>query len=107
MAGDWNRKPCMVQLATGTTAPVNGSYSMNGWLFSYDPNITEYFSGGWGPPPRSSLAIPSLCLINQPRFKGRHKLRSSMMRSFGTNGRSSPISLRLIFPKERLLAYQE
>src|SRR5271157_4167215 len=26
---------------TGTTAPVKGSYSMNGWLFSYDPAITS------------------------------------------------------------------
>src|SRR5271157_2385339 len=37
---------------TGTTAPVNGSYSMNGWLFSYDPQITSTIvSGWWGPPP--------------------------------------------------------
>ncbi len=25
----------------GTGAPVNGSYSMNGWLFSYDPAVTS------------------------------------------------------------------
>src|SRR5271157_1916162 len=25
----------------GTAAPVNGSYSMNGWFFSYDPAITS------------------------------------------------------------------
>ena len=29
------------------------------------------------------------------------------MRSFGTNGRSNPIILRLTFPKEKLLPYQE
>ncbi len=92
----------------GTIAPVNGSYSMNGWLFSWDPAITSSMFSGWvAPPPRSSLTIPSFCLINQPRFKGRRKLPSSMMRSFGTNGRSNPITLRLTFPRERLLAYQE
>jgi len=32
-------------------APINGSYSMNGWLFSYDPNITTVISTWVGPPP--------------------------------------------------------
>ena len=33
-----------------TTVPVNGSYSMNSWLNSYDPNIT-IFSTWIAPPP--------------------------------------------------------
>jgi prepilin-type N-terminal cleavage/methylation domain-containing protein len=36
---------------TGTSAPVNGSYSMNGWLFSWDPNITSIISTWVAPPP--------------------------------------------------------
>jgi prepilin-type N-terminal cleavage/methylation domain-containing protein len=44
---------------TGTIAPVNGSYSMNGWLFSYDPNITD--SSSW-------LAPPPTVVVNNPQF---------------------------------------
>jgi prepilin-type N-terminal cleavage/methylation domain-containing protein len=36
----------------GTTSPVNGSYSINGWLFSYDPNITTIISTWVTPPPQ-------------------------------------------------------
>ena len=45
----------------GTTAPVNGSYSMNGWLFSWDPAITSSMFSGWvGPPPT--------VVVNNPQF---------------------------------------
>jgi prepilin-type N-terminal cleavage/methylation domain-containing protein len=42
----------------GTTMPANGSYSINGWLFSYDPNFTG--SSSWGPPPS--------VVLNNPQF---------------------------------------
>jgi prepilin-type N-terminal cleavage/methylation domain-containing protein/prepilin-type processing-associated H-X9-DG protein len=39
------------------TPPICGSYSMNGWLFSYDPTIIE--NDGWlGPPPPRVLDNP-------------------------------------------------
>jgi prepilin-type N-terminal cleavage/methylation domain-containing protein len=44
---------------TGTIAPVNGSYSMNGWLFSWDPNIASFST--WVPPP------PTVA-VNNPHF---------------------------------------
>jgi prepilin-type N-terminal cleavage/methylation domain-containing protein len=34
----------------GAPSPVNGSYSVNGWLFSYDPNVTTSTSP-WVPSP--------------------------------------------------------
>jgi hypothetical protein len=42
----------------GTTSPVNGSYSMNGWLFSYDPSITTTISTWVGPPPSEVTSNP-------------------------------------------------
>jgi prepilin-type N-terminal cleavage/methylation domain-containing protein len=51
---------------TGMLAPVNGSYSMNAWLFSYDPNITGVIDGGWvGPAPAPVLNNPQF-LFNNP-----------------------------------------
>ena len=44
---------------TGTVAPVNGSYSMNGWLFSWDPNITSFST--WVP-------SPPTVVVNNPQF---------------------------------------
>jgi len=49
----------------GTSAPVNGSYSMNGWLFSWDPNITSIISTWVGPPPTVVLNNPQF-LFHRP-----------------------------------------
>jgi prepilin-type N-terminal cleavage/methylation domain-containing protein/prepilin-type processing-associated H-X9-DG protein len=49
----------------GTTAPVNGSYSMNGWLFSWDPNVTNMISTWAGPPPTIVVNNPGF-LFNKP-----------------------------------------
>jgi prepilin-type N-terminal cleavage/methylation domain-containing protein len=47
-------------------APINGSYSMNGWLFSYDPAITSSVFSGWvGPPPTVVLSNPQF-VFNKP-----------------------------------------
>jgi prepilin-type N-terminal cleavage/methylation domain-containing protein len=89
-----------------TAAPVNGSYSMNGWFFSYYA-FTNSISGWLAPPPRSSLTTPNLYSINQPRFKGRYKRHSLTMRSLGTNGRLSLIGLRLIFRLENIILFGE
>jgi prepilin-type processing-associated H-X9-DG protein len=42
------------------TGPVSGSYSINGWLYSYDPSITNVTSG-WVPPPPTVV-------VNNPNF---------------------------------------
>ena len=43
-------------------SPVNGSYSINGWLFSYDPNFANSSSTWAGPPPVT--ASPQFVFIN-------------------------------------------
>jgi prepilin-type N-terminal cleavage/methylation domain-containing protein len=55
----WSKWP------TGTTAPVNSSYSMNGWLFSWDPNITSIISG-WVAPPPSVVVLNPQFVFNKP-----------------------------------------
>ena len=51
---------------TGTIVPVNGSFSMNGWLFSWDPTITNVLFGGWaGPPPSPVVSNPQF-VFNKP-----------------------------------------
>jgi prepilin-type N-terminal cleavage/methylation domain-containing protein len=45
---------------TGTSAPVNGSYSMNGWLFSYDPNIISFST--WVSPPSGCRSQSPVCI---------------------------------------------
>jgi prepilin-type N-terminal cleavage/methylation domain-containing protein/prepilin-type processing-associated H-X9-DG protein len=51
---------------TGTPTPVNGSYSMNGWLFSWDPNIASLLSGGWASPPPPEVINNPLFVFNKP-----------------------------------------
>ncbi len=46
-------------------APINGSYSMNGWLFSWDPNINNV-SSGWVPPPPPEVVNNPQFLFNKP-----------------------------------------
>jgi prepilin-type N-terminal cleavage/methylation domain-containing protein len=46
------------------TVPVNGSYSMNGWLFSYDPNITSI--SAWVVPPPPVVANNPQFVFNKP-----------------------------------------
>jgi prepilin-type processing-associated H-X9-DG protein len=41
-------------------APYNGSYAINGWLYSYDPNANGDMSGWVGPPPT--------VVVNNPQF---------------------------------------
>jgi prepilin-type N-terminal cleavage/methylation domain-containing protein len=48
----------------GTATPANGSYGINGWLFSYDPNITS-FSAWVSPPPPVVLNNPQF-VFNKP-----------------------------------------
>ncbi len=48
----------------GTSAPLNGSYSMNGWLFSYDPNITSFSS--WVAPPPTVVSNNPQFVFNKP-----------------------------------------
>jgi len=50
---------------TGTTIPVNGSYGMNGWMFSYDPAITSTISTWVGPPPPVVVGNPHF-VFNKP-----------------------------------------
>ena len=40
---------------SGTVAPVNGSYSMNAWLFSYDPS---FYDPSWGSTPPQVTGNP-------------------------------------------------
>lgn len=39
-------------------APMNGSYSINGWFYSYDPNITNSLSTWLSPPPPAVVSNP-------------------------------------------------
>jgi len=48
-----------------TAGPINGSYSMNGWLFSYDPNITSIISTWVAPPPTVVVKNPQF-VFNKP-----------------------------------------
>ncbi|MGD0815499.1 MAG: type II secretion system protein [Verrucomicrobiota bacterium] len=50
---------------SGTAVPVNGSYSMNGWLFSYDPALANSTSTWLGPPPPVVLNHPQF-VFNKP-----------------------------------------
>src|ERR1700678_549658 len=45
-------------------APVNGSYSMNGWMYSYDPNITAVSS--WSPLPPTVVSSNPQFLFTKP-----------------------------------------
>ena len=49
---------------TGTIAPVNGSYGMNGWLFSYDSSITNFTT--WVSPPPTVVANNPSYVFNKP-----------------------------------------
>jgi len=49
----------------GSSAPTSGSYSINGWLYSYDPNITNSISSWLTPPPQFVLANPQFT-FNKP-----------------------------------------
>ena len=78
------------------SAPEIGSYSINGWMFSYDPSITAVVSG-WIAPPLMSQPILNIFLITHRRFSVRRKHLFLMMRFFGTSGhwkgtRPPPIS---------------
>ena len=44
---------------SGSAVPANGSYSMNGWLFSYDPSITTIVTTWIGPPPSPVTRNPN------------------------------------------------
>jgi type II secretory pathway pseudopilin PulG len=46
-------------------APINGSYSMNGWLFSYDPSITTFVST-WVAPPSTLVGKNPNFIFNKP-----------------------------------------
>jgi prepilin-type N-terminal cleavage/methylation domain-containing protein len=48
------------------SSPFNGSYSMNGWFFSYDPNITNV-SGWISPPPTPVVKNPQF-VFNKPTW---------------------------------------
>ncbi len=50
----------------GTGAAVNGSYSMNGWLFSWDPNITSIMDSGWVAPLPTFVANNPGFVFNKP-----------------------------------------
>jgi prepilin-type N-terminal cleavage/methylation domain-containing protein len=53
-------------LPMGTTAPLNGSYSMNGWLFSWDPAITSSMFSGWVSPPPTVVTSNPQFVFNKP-----------------------------------------
>jgi len=57
-AADGTASVAWYQWPPTTTMPANGSYSINGWLFSYDPNAAS--SSWWGPPPTP--------VVNNPGF---------------------------------------
>jgi prepilin-type N-terminal cleavage/methylation domain-containing protein/prepilin-type processing-associated H-X9-DG protein len=48
----------------GIQSPANGSYSMNGWLFSYDPGIAA--AGPWWGPPPSRVASNPQFIFTRP-----------------------------------------
>jgi prepilin-type N-terminal cleavage/methylation domain-containing protein len=70
----------------GVSDAESGSYSINGWLFSYDPTITGVITTWLEPPPPECLTTRSSSSASQAPFGVPCRLRFLTMQLSGTSG---------------------